>query len=162
MTTKADYTDEEWVALRRAPLVAGLAISLADPGGPFELTKETLAAMKVARTPPSQDELLVAVSKDVDAELRAAHEESLEDLGIQGRTARKQVVEDLGSVNAILTAKATPEEAASFRRWLVQAAEGAAEAAREGGFLGVGAVRVSKREQAMIDRIREILGVPEG
>ena len=161
MTTKADYTDEEWVALRRAPLVAGLAISLADPGGPFELTKESLAAMKVARTPPSQDELLVAVSKDVGAQLRA-HEEPLEDLGIHGRTARKQVVEELGSVNAILTAKATPEEAASFRRWLVQAAEAAAEAAKEGGFLGVGAVRVSKGERAMIDRIREILGVPEG
>ena len=59
------------MALRRAPLVAGLAISLADPGGPFELTKETLAAMKVARTPPSQDELLVAVSKDLDAQVRA-------------------------------------------------------------------------------------------
>ena len=51
MTTKADYTDEEWRALRRAPLVAGLAISLADPGGPFEVTKETLAALKAARNP---------------------------------------------------------------------------------------------------------------
>ena len=37
MTTKADYTDEEWAALRRAPLVAGLAVSFADPGGPIEL-----------------------------------------------------------------------------------------------------------------------------
>ena len=65
-------------------------------------------------------------------------------------------------MNAILTAKATPEEAASFRLWLVQAAEAAAEAAKEGGFLGIGAVRVSKGEQVMIDRIRQILGVPEG
>jgi hypothetical protein len=159
MTTQADYTDEEWVVLRRAPLVAGLAVSLADPGGPIELTKETLAAMKVARTPPSQDELLLAVSKDLDTEVRT-HGKPLEDLEIRGRTARKQVVEELGKVNAILTAKATPEEAASFRVWLVQAAEGAAEAAKEGGFLGVGRVRVSKGEQAMIDRIREILGVP--
>ena len=46
MTTKADYTDEEWVALRRAPLLAGLAVSLADPGGPIELTKEALAILK--------------------------------------------------------------------------------------------------------------------
>ncbi len=71
-------------------------------------------------------------------------------------------MEALGSVNAILTAKATPEEAASFRLWLLQAAEAAAEAAKEGGFLGIGAVRVSKGERAMLDRIREILGVPEG
>ena len=159
MTTKADYTDEEWAALRRAPLVAGLAVSLADPGGPIELTKETLAAMKVARTPPSQDELLLAVSKDLDTEVRT---QRLDDLAIRGRTARKQVVEELASVNAILSAKATPEEAASFRLWLVQAAEAAAEAAKEGGFLGVGTVRVSKGEQAMIDRIREILGVAGG
>jgi hypothetical protein len=161
MTTKADYTDEEWVALRRAPLVAGLAVSLADPGGPIELTKETLAVMKVARTPPSRDELLLAVSQDLDAEVRARGK-LLEDLEIRGRTARKQVVEELASVNAILAAKATPEEAASFRLWLVQAAEAAADAAKEGGFLGVGAVRVSKGEQAMIDRIREILGVAGG
>ena len=33
MTAKADYTDEEWNRLRRAPFVAGMAISLADPGG---------------------------------------------------------------------------------------------------------------------------------
>ena len=161
MTTKADYTDEEWVALRRAPLVAGLAVSLADPGGPIELTKEALAILKVARTPPSRDELLLAVAQDLAAEVRARGK-MLEDLDIRGRAARKQVVEELTSVNAILTAKATPEEAASFRLWLVQAAQGAAEAAKEGGFLGVGRVLVSKGEQAMIDRIREILGVAGG
>ena len=39
MTSKADYTEDEWVRLRRAPLVAGLAISIADPGGPIELAR---------------------------------------------------------------------------------------------------------------------------
>jgi hypothetical protein len=50
MTSKADYTEEEWVRLRRAPFVAGLAISIADPGGPIEMAKET-----IARQPPSSD-----------------------------------------------------------------------------------------------------------
>ena len=31
MTSKQDFTDEEWTRIRRAPLVAGVAISLADP-----------------------------------------------------------------------------------------------------------------------------------
>ena len=35
MTSKQDFTDEEWTRIRRAPLVAGVAISLADPGGPI-------------------------------------------------------------------------------------------------------------------------------
>jgi hypothetical protein len=158
MTTKADYTEEEWRALRRAPLVAGLAVSLADPGGPIEVAKETLASLKAARTPPSDDELLVAVSEDLNVHIRT-HEKPWEDLEIRGRTARKQVVKELATVNGILAAKATPEEAASFRLWLVQAAEATAEAAKEGGLFGIGATRVSKGETAMIDRIREVLGV---
>jgi hypothetical protein len=158
MTTKADYSDEEWRVLVRAPLVAGLAISLADPGGPIEVTKETLAALKAARNPPSGDELLVAVSQDLNDQIRT-QEKPMEDLEIRGRAARKQVVKELATVNGILDAKATPQEAASFRLWLVQAAEGTAEAAKEGGFLGVGATQVSKGESAMLEEIRTILGV---
>ena len=47
MTTKADFTEEEWATLIRAPMVAGAAISLADPGGPMEVFKETAAVVKV-------------------------------------------------------------------------------------------------------------------
>ena len=52
MTTKADYTEEEWAALRRAPTVAGFAVSLSDPGGPIEMSKESIAALRAAGTPP--------------------------------------------------------------------------------------------------------------
>lgn len=51
MTSKPDYTDEEWVRLRRAPFVTGLAITIADPGGPIEMAKESVAALKAASTP---------------------------------------------------------------------------------------------------------------
>jgi hypothetical protein len=39
--TLTDFTDEERTRLKRAPFVAGMAISLADPGGPIEAFKET-------------------------------------------------------------------------------------------------------------------------
>jgi hypothetical protein len=65
MTSKADFTEEEWVRLRRAPFVAGLAISIADPGGPIELAKETIATLRATSTPPSQEELLVAVAQEI-------------------------------------------------------------------------------------------------
>ena len=42
--TKSDFTEAEWTRIVRAPLVAGMAISLADPGGPIEATKESRAA----------------------------------------------------------------------------------------------------------------------
>ena len=46
MTSKADSSEEEWTRIKRAPFVAGMAISLADPGGPIELVKETAATLK--------------------------------------------------------------------------------------------------------------------
>ena len=49
MTSKTDFTDEEWTRLKRAPFVAGMAISLADPGGPIEAAKETSATLKTVR-----------------------------------------------------------------------------------------------------------------
>jgi hypothetical protein len=38
-------------------------------------------------------------------------------------------------------------------------AQKTAEASKEGGFLGIGAVRVSGKEQAALDELAEILGV---
>jgi transcription antitermination factor NusG len=158
MTSKADYTDEEWAALRRAPVVAGFAVSLADPGGPIELTKESMAAMRAAGAPPGDQELLVAVSQDALAQQQQRNN-VLKEIDLKAATAREQIVDELRRVNEILSAKATPEEADAFRAWLMQAAQETAEAAKEGGFLGIGATRVSEGEQTMLARLREILGV---
>jgi hypothetical protein len=67
MTTKSDFTEEEWVRVRRAPFVAGMAISLADPGGPIELAKETSASLKSATNPPSREQLLAEIALDIQA-----------------------------------------------------------------------------------------------
>lgn len=159
MTTKADYTDEEWATLRRAPQVAGFAVSLADPGGPIELTKETMATIKAVGKPAGDEELLIAVSQEAMAEVQA-HHNVVKEIDLKASTAREQIVDELRRANAILEAKATPEEAASFRAWLMQAAQDSANAAKEGGFLGIGAVRVSEGEQRMLDQLREIFGLP--
>ena len=47
MSTKSDFTDDEWTSLVRSPMVAGMAITLADPGGPIEVVKETSAALEI-------------------------------------------------------------------------------------------------------------------
>ena len=67
MTSRKDFSDEEWTRIRRGPIVAGVAISLADPGGPIELAKETAATLRSATLPPSQEELLAAVALDIQA-----------------------------------------------------------------------------------------------
>ena len=155
MTSKQDFTDQEWTRIRRAPFVAGFAISLADPGGPIELAKETMASMRSATLPPSQEELLTSVALDVQAMLQ--HKQN--PLGDYKPRGGQQVLEELRGINQIVTAKATPQEVEAFRGWLVATAQAAADAAKEGGFMGFGAEQVSAGEKAMLDQLRAALGV---
>jgi hypothetical protein len=159
MTTKADFTDEEWARLERAPFVAGLAISLADPGGPIEAVKESMAALKTvteAAQSGGQSELVDAVAKSV-TEKAQKRQSPLRDFKPRGALAGEEILEELRAANALVTEKATPEEAAGYREWLLTAAKRAAEAAKEGGFLGFKAERVSEGEQKMLDKLGEVL-----
>jgi hypothetical protein len=159
MTTKDDFTDEEWARLERAPFVAGLAISLADPGGPIEAVKESMAALKTvseAAQSGGQSELVDAVAKSV-TEKAQKRQSPLRDFKPRGALAGEEILEELRAANALVTEKATPEEAAGYREWLLTAAKRAAEAAKEGGFLGFKAERVSEGEQRMLDKLGEVL-----
>jgi hypothetical protein len=54
----------------------------------------------------------------------------------------------------LIKATADPDEVAAFGEWIVQVAQAAADAAKEGGFMGFGAEQVSSREKDMIGRVR--------
>ncbi len=153
MTTKSDFTDEEWNRVRRAPLVAGLAVSLADPGGPIEAAKESMATLKSATNPPSREQLLSEVALDIQ-QMAQQRENPVKGFKPEGPNPGEGVLEELRGVVAIVAAKASPEELAAFGTWLVAAAQAAADAAKDGGFMGFHAVRVSDREQAMIDAVK--------
>jgi hypothetical protein len=162
MTPKADYTDEEWARLERAPIVAGMAISLADPGGPIEALKESMAAVQTvaeAAKTGADSELVDAVAKDVTAKAQQ-RQNPLGDFRPKGAMAGEEILEELRAVNGVLTEKATPEEADAFRKWLLEAAQRTADAAKEGGFMGFKAERVSEGEQRMLDKLREVLSAP--
>ena len=159
MTTKDAFTDEEWPRVRRAPFVSGMAISLADPGGPFEVGKETMATLRSATNPPSREQLLTEVALELQA-LTQDRKNPLADFKPdKGRPPGPQVLDEVRAVAAIVDAKAEPAEAEAFRQWLLATAQAAADAAKEGGFMGFGAVQVSEREQAMLDELRSALGL---
>ena len=159
MTGKTDYVDEEWTHLVRAPFVAGLSLSIADPGGPIEMAHETMATLKAATMPPSREQLLLEVSADITSMVNQKENPLKGFKPDSSALAGKMVLDELGSVNDILNAKATPEEGEAFRRWLLDVAQAAANAAKEGGFMGFHAVRVSEGEQKMLDQLRSTLGV---
>ena len=58
-----------------------------------------------------------------------------------------------------LVAAKSPAEAQEFKLWLMSIARKAADAAKEGGFLGFGGTQVSEREQAALTQLEHALGV---
>lgn len=162
MTSKADFTEEEWTRLKRAPFVAGLAISLADPGGPIEAVKETAATLKTVQGAQAGErgELVSAIAREVVADAGRRQNPLAGFKPAKGATAGVEILDELGAVNRIVSEKATADDAAAVREWLLAAAQEAANAAKEGGFLGFHAQRVSEGEQDMLDRLGQVLTAP--
>ena len=163
MTSKAAFTDAEWPRLKRAPFVAGMAISLADPGGPIEAIKETSATLKTVLAAGEQGdhgELVGEIAREVADDARHHHNPLGGFKPTKAATAGVEILDELREVNRIASEKASPEDAAAYRAWLIDAAQAAANAAKEGGFMGWHAERVSAGEQRMLDSLREALAPP--
>lgn len=162
MTTRQDFTHEEWERLGRAPLLVGLAISLADPGGPIGLAKESNAAVRTvleAAESGSHGPFVQEVARSVAETLRGRRN-PLSGFVSPGADALAGVLDELRAVDRLLVSRTTPEKTVAFREWLRVAAQRAASAAKEGGFLGVGGQLVSEKEQEMLETLGAIFGAP--
>lgn len=151
MTSKADFNAEEWTTVVEAPVFAGLRVVAASRGGSV---RESIAVAKVyvhAREQQGESELLdelVASPPSVDtAEVRS-----------KGGDIVAVSTEHLREALRILGEKATPEESDDYKRFVLEVAQAAAEAHKEGGFIGIGGKPISDEEQAALDDIRAVLG----
>ncbi len=104
MTTKSDFTEEEWARVRRAPFVAGMAISIADPGGPIEMAKESMGTVKSATNPPSREQLLTDIALDLQS-MTQQRQNPLSDFKPR---APDQIQEELRAVSDLVSSKASP------------------------------------------------------
>ena len=160
MTTKKDFTSEEWVQLLKAPTAVGLYIMMADPNFVIGTMKEALAlsAGIISREKKQKSELLSALLADFhdkDMAKMARIDFEKKDLEIMRQAAR----DALRKAVWILDQKATPEESAEIRQWLHELAEKTAEAASEGGFLGFGGTKVSEKEKEALGELKEMLHI---
>ncbi|MBW4698788.1 MAG: hypothetical protein KME03_12995 [Aphanocapsa lilacina HA4352-LM1] len=159
MTSKADFSAGEWRLLRETPLSIGAAVMVADTAsGFFGMLQEGVAlamgAIACAADFPDNNiiQSILSEEKQLDTKPRLDSPEA--------RTQFKAETIDLCRQSvALLAEKATPQEAEEYRRWLVAIARKVAEAAKEGGFLGIGGQRVSEAEAAYLTQIDTALGV---
>ena len=144
MTSKSDFTTEEWQLILEAPPSAGMIVVTAQRGGSL---RETIAMAKSyveTRQQHGKSELLdeiVAAKPERDH----THYHSLEELKQHG-------LQHLRDAVALLGTKATPDEVDEYRRFIVTLSQHVAAAHREHG------VAVSEAEQTAIDDISQALG----
>jgi hypothetical protein len=79
--------------------------------------------------------------------------------GVPSQQLQSHALEACRALAALVDRKASRDEAEGVKRWLVTIAQRTAEAAKEGGFLGIGGTRVSKTETAAIGDVSRALGV---
>jgi hypothetical protein len=159
MTTQTNFTPQEWSQLLNAPTTATMAIIVAS-FGPLDMFKESGAmakaiAEKAAEQPPV-NELMGALMSELKAKKGVGDKEQLK---AASKAGPQEYINNLAEVSTLLDQKATPEEASAYKNWVYQVGVKVANAAHEGGFLGLGGERVSQNEQATLDQIASALGV---
>src|ERR1700683_4092310 len=138
MSGKADFSVDEWDLLRSYPLMASLRVLAASLSGPVGLVQESTAAgklvMQAAGT--AQTPLLKTLAEDMVQTMAIPRPPA----GATPAQVQEAAAEILRHTSALLATKATPEEASEIKDWLAKIAQATAEAAKEGGFLGIGGV----------------------
>ena len=148
MTSKSDFTAEEWQLILEAPPSAGMIVVTAQRGGSFREAIAMAKAYVEARKQHGKSELLddiVAAKPERDH----THYHSADEL-------RQHGLQHLRDSVSLLQTKATPEEVEEYRRFIVTLSNQVAAAHREHGH------DVSESEQAAINDITEALNVKVG
>ncbi|WP_424360829.1 hypothetical protein [Methylocystis parvus] len=162
MVTKNDFAPAEWKKLVQAPLLAGFAVSAADPSGFVGALQEAFANAKQlaeAKTGSGGDLVKAVADEILTPAGRADAREGIRSIvqGAQMDEIKSRALEALKETATLVNQKA-PGEARAFNGWLAQIARTVAEAGTEGGFLGFGGVKVSDAEKATLGEISQILG----
>src|SRR4029450_6466097 len=158
MSTKNDYSAEEWKAISAAPVAAGLLITLSDASGPVGIAKEAMAVGKAISDSALGDapEIVKSVGESVRS---AGGRPELPDVphGDLAKTKEALISVIKTAVGALQTK--SPTEVESYKAWLVSVAAKVAQASKEGGFLGIGGTLVSNDEQEALKQLTDVLGV---
>jgi len=163
MASKQNFKPDEWTKILQSTMLAGMAVTAAEPSGLWGALKEAFAsssALAAAKSNAGSNELIKAVVADFETkEGRSSVQKALRQnlAGAKPVDAVQRSLANLREVSAILDAKA-PQDAAAFKTWLRVIRQNVAEASSEGGFLGIGGVKVSDAEKATLADISKALG----
>ena len=158
MEIKSSFSPEEWARVVSAPMLAGIAITAADPGGLWGALKESAAA--AGQIAKGGDDGLVGeiVTEYKTSDGRAIARTALK-TEVKGKKPAEIVDSALAELSEVadLVAMKNAEAGAAYKAWLLETAKKVAEAGTEGGFMGFGGVKVSDSEKATLEKLASAL-----
>lgn len=164
-----ELTTQEWYTVLEGASAATGVIAASDLSGPLGLVKEAAAGVEALRqgdwkTPfisAFRTEVLAA-SKERQEEFKKIAQARQAELMEQKPSKEQSFQMGLAAISnavALVESKAGAEAAAEYRQLVYQTAVKAAEAGKEGGFLGFGGTLVSEKEQDALNQIKQLLGL---
>jgi hypothetical protein len=176
MFNRDTFTVEEWGQIISAPTSVGALVVTADPSGPIGLIGEFRAIMSSmksyveanAATSPLlsalRDYMSTKPSDEEEAQLKEWANAQQEEM----KANKPQTVEQMqallhekvdGTLDMLRAKGADDTDLTAFKSMMYSVAEAVADASKEGGFLGIGGVRVSDAEKSVLAQIKAELGV---
>ena len=164
MSVKDQFSPQEWFKVMNGPGQAGAAVVAASPSGLTGLVAEAQAIGQAIRQSVSaspRTPLLEAMAADLLGTPPNPKDFGAEPVPRDMKAARDQSLEGVRGAMWLVSSKLGAEDADAYRRMLLNVAEQAAGAAKEGGFLGMGGEQVNAAEREVIAELRRLLGAPE-
>ena len=161
MTTKADYTPDEWQLLVTLPAWAGFAVMIAEPKRRRDKNEIAALAEAVQAIGPqfADNALVQAALPDIDA---ANHSSLIEEnRKVKDIDRMTQLAADrCATVLTLLKKKSTGVEADGYKRFVLETAYNVAEATADSEFFGIGGETVSRAERHTLRKLADALDVP--
>ena len=159
MSFREKFSQADWDRIVAAPMLAGIAMTAADPGGLWGAVRESTAAASGIRSAKDSGGLTAEVASAYENKDDRTSARNLLMGEVKGKKPAEIVeaaLAELGAIKGMIAAQA-PGEAAGFATWIADVAKRVAEAGTEGGFMGFGGEKVSETERATLDRLNSAL-----
>jgi hypothetical protein len=146
MALRDSFSAEEWAVVEQAPVLAAARLAGTEKGGAFLESLAIRSVYAAAREMRGESTLLDELVEDTPS------------IDLADEAAAAASDERLRAALAVLKPRVAPEDLDAYKGFVLAVVQTAAEACREGGFVGIGGEEVTAREQAALDEITALLG----
>jgi hypothetical protein len=161
LTTKTDFTPEEWDQLLLSLFLIGFFVIFSDP-----TYLGMLSEFKALFTTMLEQPVLDAARELVSSIVSEIEEKSKNHEGFPGsgnlpkgspEDEMARMIQEIEDIVVLLESRASAEEASGVKVWLFEVAKAVSEASGEGEYFGLGGERVSRKERYALSKLKFVL-----